>query len=165
MHQWITYYITGYALCFVFVMPGLTLIHELGHAVPQLLQNKRVVIRLGTHNKAWRLQLGRLYLRIAPFSLWHGLCSIHPRLPKGSLVSALLAGPLTSLGVALTLYTFTRSDLGPWFNFLLQFSAGYTLFQGLVTLIPFTYPACFRGYAGLPSDGLQVLKALRRKAR
>ncbi|EOW9455818.1 hypothetical protein ACVH52_003617, partial [Vibrio cholerae] len=55
----------GYALGFLVLMPLLTLMHELGHAIPQLRMKKKVVIDLGGSSPIPIIKVSRLFIRIA----------------------------------------------------------------------------------------------------
>ncbi|EOS9898958.1 hypothetical protein ACNKV7_002137 [Vibrio cholerae] len=151
----------GYALGFLVLMPLLTLMHELGHAIPQLCMKKKVVIDLGGSSPIPIIKVSRLFIRIVPFSTFHGFCSISSRLLRVGLVVTLLGGPLVTLLLAMLLNELRMVDAGQWFTFLASFGFYFTVFQLVFTLAPIKYPSFFGGYSGTKSDGLRILEALR----
>ncbi|HFG1694668.1 TPA: hypothetical protein ACGF39_003740, partial [Vibrio cholerae] len=107
------------------------------------------------------IKVSRLFIRIAPFSTFHGFCSISSRLSRVGLVFTLLGGPLVTLFLAMLLNELRMVDVGQWFTFLASFGFYFTVFQLVLTLAPMKYPSFSGGYSGTKSDGLRILEALR----
>lgn len=138
----------------------LTLLHELGHALPALLFTRQPVeVYLGSYGNpegAWQVQVGplRLYLRRNP--LWYkGMCVYRPHsLNTAQQVSIVLGGVLVSLLVTgLLFYASLRFDLHGAVKLLLFFLVVYAAADFVANLLP-------RTYAGLPSDGLLLWQLL-----
>lgn len=153
-------YLVGLVLGFLIVMPLITLLHELGHAIPQLIAGHATEIRLGNKRNAKEIHIGKLKLSIAPLSMNVGFASIKRDVSKGSQILSLLMGPLVSLIVCIGCYLINHQDLPYLVQYLLGFSMYFSFFQFLCTSIPIYYPSYFGGYEGMPSDGRQVLELI-----
>lgn len=139
-------------------------IHELGHAVAVIVQNKgaKAEIFMGSSSKEKKLKLriGRItcYLTVA----LSGFCqrSNTEELPPTTYKQRLfflIGGPIGSLigfAVLFLASSFIPGVLGIIFNRV----AIISLVIFITASIPFTYPA-FLG--GLPSDGLQLLNQIK----
>ena len=140
------------------------LIHEMGHAVAIISQNKKAKpeIYLGSSSKEKKLKLnlGRItcYLTIA----LSGFCrtsnpeELPPTTHKQRLI-VLVGGPIASLVGFITLYFTSHFFSGVVGNIIINI-AGANFFLFVTPLIPFNYPS-FLG--GLPSDGLQILNQIK----
>ncbi|MFC3022885.1 site-2 protease family protein [Vibrio zhugei] len=148
----------GLVLGFVLVMPLIVLLHELGHATPQLLTGHAVEIRLGSGSNAKEFQVGKLKLLITPLSMNVGFVSIERDVSKNLQVVSLLMGPVVSLILCIGLYLLRRYELPYLAQYLVDFGLYFLLFQFLFTSIPIYYPSYFGAYEGMPSDGRQVLE-------
>ena len=142
-------------------------IHEMGHAIVVLLQDKKAKaeIYLGSYSKEKKLRvpLGRLtlYLSIA----FSGLCSVSnaQELSPSSNMQRFLflaGGPIASLLGFVSLY-FISNLIPGVLGIIVNRIAFASLFIAITSSLPFTYPA-FLG--GLPSDGLLMFN-LWKKAR
>ncbi|EKO3895858.1 hypothetical protein P0F23_003333 [Vibrio metschnikovii] len=150
----------GLVLGFVLVMPSVMLLHELGHATPQLLTGHAVEIRLGSGSNAKEFRVGKLKLLITPLSMNVGFASIERDVSKNLQAVSLLMGPVVSLILCIGLYLLSRYQLPYLAQFLVNFGLYYSLFQFLCTSIPIYYPSYFGTYEGMPSDGRQLLELL-----
>ncbi|MEH0094500.1 hypothetical protein V6235_16045 [Vibrio metschnikovii] len=150
----------GLVLGFVLVMPSVMLLHELGHATPQLLTGHAVEIRLGSGSNAKEFRVGKLKLLITPLSMNVGFASIERDVSKNLQAVSLLMGPVVSLILCIDLYLLSRYQLPYLAQFLVNFGLYYSLFQFLCTSIPIYYPSYFGAYEGMPSDGRQLLELL-----
>ncbi|WP_099609964.1 hypothetical protein [Vibrio fujianensis] len=150
----------GLVLGFVLVMPSVMLLHELGHATPQLLTGHAVEIRLGSGSNAKEFRVGKLKLLITPLSMNVGFASIERDVSKNLQAVSLLMGPVVSLILCIGLYLLSRYQLPYLAQFLVNFGLYYSLFQFLCTSIPIYYPSYFGAYEGMPSDGRQLLELL-----
>ncbi len=151
------------------VLPLLTLMHELGHAMAALaLTGQPVAVQLGRKPSIAKWRWGRVALG-ARFPInWVGFCAVaHPdQVTRPTQVWIALAGPLVSLllllvssGAALALHS------GPMLLAQLStlFATG-ALIQLVVTLAPLRYPSWWGAYAGKKSDGYRALELLRQEA-
>lgn len=137
-------------------------IHEVGHAIPALLRNKKVKVEIymGSMSKENKLKLcfGRLtcYLAIS----FSGLCRIsNPnQLPAPTNKQRLIfgaGGPIISLIGFVTLYFFSHLIAGlP--GIIINRIAIASLITFFLTAIPFTYPSFMKNLGGYQSDGLYV---------
>lgn len=156
------YEAASYAIGFLITMPLITFLHELGHAIPQLIRGYRVVIQMGNLENAVKLKLGKLYIYGAPFSMFNGFCSISSKGGKNRKVLSLLCGPIFSVVLALCFYWLSFQNLGYWTNFQVNLALYFSAFQAFLTLIPIKYPDFFGGYAGTKSDGLQAFELVKK---
>ncbi|MDW1578222.1 hypothetical protein R7M92_20870 [Vibrio sp. Vb2880] len=150
----------GLVLGFVLVMPLVVLLHELGHAAPQLMTGHSVEIRLGSGSNAKEFRVGKLKLLITPLSMNVGFASIKRDVSKNLQAVSLLMGPVVSLILCIGLYLLSRYELPHLAQYLVNFGLYFSLFQFLFTSIPIYYPSYFGAYEGMPSDGRQVLELL-----
>lgn len=148
----------------LFIISLALFIHELGHAVTTILQNKKakVEIFLGSSSKEkkLKLRLGRItcYLTIALYAFTQTLNwkELPPTTFKQRVI-VLMGGPVASLFGYAALYYISHFFSGVTGNILISLaSASFFLFA--IPLIPFNYPL-FLG--GGPSDGLQILNLLK----
>ncbi|MCJ1907516.1 hypothetical protein [Planococcus ruber] len=139
-------------------------IHELGHAVATVMQNKKATaeIYLGSSSKEKKLKikLGRItcYLTLALY----GFC-IQPNWREVPLSAVrprtifLLGGPLLSLVGAALFYAAAIFSSGVPESIFVNL-AGICFFLFASPLLPFTYP---RFLGGGRSDGLQLLNLIK----
>ncbi|KZN24264.1 hypothetical protein A4G99_07505 [Haladaptatus sp. R4] len=149
---------------YLFLVPLVMLVHELGHAiVALLLTDGTVTVTVG--GERYRRQFGRFSLRFSPHGWrewWYGFCRYEtpPRRPLGRVLFS-LAGPLAtavSLAVILALRSIPTDH---WSLFALNGLLWWGVYQLVVTLVPIRYPSSWGAYAGTTSDGYDVLNALR----
>jgi hypothetical protein len=119
------------------------------------------VIKMGNLEHSVKFKLGKLYIYVAPFSMFNGFCSISSREGKNRQVLILLCGPLSSVALALCFYWLSFQNVGYWTNFQVNLALYFSGFQALLTLIPIKYPGFFGGYAGTKSDGLQAFELVK----
>lgn len=152
-----------FLFCYVFVVPICILMHEIGHGLGVVSFSKyNPHIYLGRRNKDNKenFRIGRLHFHIhwsyIGFAEWKG------DLSKRQSIAALAGGPLMSLLLVMLTATIAVSvpfsDISRFFWLVSQFNM--VLF--LVTIIPITYPRWMGAYSGHPSDGLQLLRLLRK---
>ncbi|QHJ72229.1 hypothetical protein [Planococcus halotolerans] len=149
-------------------------IHELGHAIPLLLRNKKAKaeIYLGaiTKENKLKLRLGRLtcYLAIA----FSGRCVIgNPdELPPATHKQNLLfsaGGPLASLIAFIALLSCSYFIAGVP-GIILNRIAFVSLSVFFFTIIPITYPSFMQNLGGQKSDGIYILndfKEMKKEAK
>lgn len=139
-------------------------IHEMGHAIATILQNKKakaeVFLGSSSKEKKLKLNLGRItcYLTIA----LSGFCqpSNSEELPPTTFKQRLIflvGGPIASLLGFAFIYLASQFFSGVGGNLLINL-AGANFFIFATSLIPFVYPT-FLG--GGPSDGLQILNQIK----
>lgn len=148
-------------------MPCTVLIHEIGHAFGLLLSTKTSIasVYLGDFDKSNKenFRIGRMHFHIR----WGyvGFCAYENEAGQMSnfqIIVFMLCGPLMSLFVSLilTLILFYFHVDGS-LNSLITGAAIFNFFQFMWTIIPMKYPAWMKAYAGMPSDGYQVLQVLK----
>lgn len=154
-------------LIVILIMTTVLFIHEIGHAIPVLLRNKKAKaeIYIGTISKEQKLilRLGRLtcYLTIA----FSGRCRVanQEELPPPSNKQRLLfsaGGPIASLIVFITFFYLSTIIPGVP-GIILNRVAFVSLFTFLFTAIPLTYPSFMKNLGGLKSDGWYILNDLK----
>jgi hypothetical protein len=154
----------------LFVLPAVTFVHELGHALPaRAFSRSPVIVLLGRKRPAYRedpsahgIDLGVFRLIVKPFSGFAGYCywSVDSITPRQHILT-LAGGPIASALLALLLWqAAVHVDFGGA-ALLLQWAAVAALIQFLVTAIPIRYPRWWGGYDGMASDGYKILRLLR----
>ncbi len=142
--------------------PVAVLIHELAHAGMALsLTRGRVLVVVG-YGPGMKLSLGRLALHVSPLAA--SGCCVH-RATRDSADRGIIAasGPIASLLVA-ALGWRTGQALGDGFLAGLCTALGIASAAiALVTALPVRYPAAVAVSDDRDSDGLTVLRALRRR--
>src|SRR5699024_2367325 len=150
-------------ILFFFVGPTCLLFHEIGHGLGVIATSKsRVHIYLGMRakNNKENIRLGRLHFHIQ--SSFTGFTYWKEGLGKRQSAIALVGGPLMSLVLAIL---FTSLSLLVSQGVVQQFAswtAIFTFIQFLGTIIPLTYPGWMGGYSGFPSDGLQLIRIVKK---
>ncbi|WP_461535105.1 hypothetical protein [Spongorhabdus nitratireducens] len=154
------------ALCGLLVAPILTLLHELGHAIPVLASGGKAEILLGERNYRITLKLKNLQIRIAGLSFFNGHCYWERDMPARLTLLALVLGPLVSLAMSLAAFSliFTPGYASAVYS-LATFIAVSSAIQFLMTALPMQYPRFLSGYAGMQSDGYQIVQVLRQLKR
>ena len=142
--------------------PIAVLIHELAHAGMALsLTRGRVLVVVG-YGPGIKLSLGRLALHVSPLAA--GGCCVH-RATRDSADRAIIAaaGPIASLLVAVLGWR-TGQAIGD--GFLAGFCAALGAASAAIALLtglPLRYPAAVAIGDDRASDGMTVLRALRRR--
>jgi hypothetical protein len=163
---WIAYAVLAYGLITWILPVPLTLLHELGHALPMLvLTPDRVVVRVG-HQPARPVVAGALELRVrwlnSPRWAWFGYVEGEggDDPSRARRIAILAGGPLVSalvLAALLMLAAFV-----PWpATILVWLPALAVAWQLFVTAVPMRYPRWFGPYAGRVSDGYRIVRLLR----
>jgi hypothetical protein len=158
--------LAAYAAGYLVGGPLLTLLHELGHAVPAaLLTGRRVMVNQGARPSLLRFSLWRLDFRLRPLvgfrTAWFGFYESEAEdvsRAKRAVIAG--AGPATSLLAffALSLLAASLPYPASWF----VWSAGIgALIQFLVTALPLRYGRVFGPYSGRISDGRRIVELVR----
>lgn len=148
-------------LLFLVIIPIITFIHELGHAIPALLFTKeKVLIRLGKrkNTKASKnLKISRLTIEFSSFSPITGFTFWDDsKMNINQLLITYLGGPLISLLLALLFY-FLSNNATFFSQSFMAFVGNWFLFQFAITAIPMYYPSFMGDYKGVESDGMRIL--------
>lgn len=159
-------YLLVVALALYFLAgPPLTLLHELGHALPLALAGYPATVYLGRPDPRARptFVFGKVEVRIRRPVGFGGVCDYaEPERgfsPGGRLLVA-LGGPAFSALFTLTcgLAAYLLPD-GP-FSALLAVISLAAFAQVLVSMLPIHYPRWLGAAGGRPSDGLRALQAI-----
>ena len=156
-----------YLLVYIIFMPILTLLHELGHAIPALIFTKeKVTVNIGNSNLNKKIKLNRLVIKLNGYK---SLVDVSYGYVNWTLldnnkiksVFMILGGPLTTLIVSILLYIYLINVSLPYvlmvsLNALFLFSA----FQFLLTILPIKY--FYNPYVGHTSDGYKILQHLKK---
>lgn len=143
--------------------PVAVLLHELAHAGMALALTRGKVLVVVGYGPAMKLQMGRLALHVSPLAA--SGCCVH-RATRGSSDRAIIAaaGPVASLMFAVLGWRVSEALAGGHL-FLAGLAAALgaaSLLVTLLTALPLRYPVALAIGADRDSDGLTVLRALRR---
>lgn len=146
--------------------PPLTLLHEMGHALPLALAGQRTTVYMGKPDPRARptFRVGKIEARIRRPIGFGGECRYEEPergfSPGGRLLVA-LGGPavsaLVTLGFGLATYLSPDSPLSA----LLAAITLAAFLQVLFSMIPLRYPIWLGAAGGKPSDGRRALRAMR----
>lgn len=145
--------------------PVLTLVHELGHALPLALAGHPATVHVGSPERPARLSfsLGEAEVRLRYSPGFSGLCR-YEEPPSGfSAEGALLValgGPAASALVALLCGLVARLSPGLLAWALLGAISVAAFLQVFFALLPVRYPKWLGASDGRPSDGLRALRAM-----
>lgn len=146
------------------------LFHEIGHALPILAISKSdVTILIGSYNnydQSAKIRIRRLtiYIKYNPLTWVRGICQ-PPKEPFSinSQIFYVLCGPLTSIVSGILCYLiFTQLNSGV-LRFLLGLFALFSVFNGIMNLVPRTISKTGSNGGQLISDGKLLAQLLRRK--
>lgn len=161
----VLYFLLIGAAVYLLAGPPLTLLHELGHALPLALAGQTATVYLGRPDMRARptFRLGKVEVRVRRPIGFGGECRYeepeHGFSPEGRLLIA-LGGPAAS---ALATLVFGLggylSPEGPVSVLLAALSLA-AFVQVLLSMIPVHYPGWFGIAGGKPSDGLRALWAM-----
>ena len=164
---WIAYAVLAYGLVTWILPVPLTLLHELGHALPLLaFSRERVIVRVG-YQPVGSVSIGRLELRIrwlnSPRWGWFGFVEGEGEelsLSRVRWLVILAGGPLVTAIVLMALVA--AAAFVPWpATILIWVPALVVAWELLVTATPMRYPGWFGPYAGRVSDGYRILALFR----
>jgi hypothetical protein len=146
------------------VIPALTLVHELGHAIAAaLLVGGRVRVIQGPPParlafSVWRLDL-RLRGPVGPHQVWVGWAAWGPHPDRRRHAIATLAGPLAS-ALSAVACAFGAFHTGGFVGILLALVALAATAQTLSSGLPMRYGRRFGSFAGEASDGLRIRRLI-----
>ncbi|WP_404428594.1 site-2 protease family protein [Sutcliffiella horikoshii] len=152
-----------FLLFYILVIPVCVLMHEIGHGLGVVSFSKHDAhIYLGKRNKENKenFKIGRFRFHIhwsyVGFVDWKG------DLNKRQRIAVLAGGPIMSLFLvflfAVVAIVVPPSNLHSFFRGASIFNLAMVVW----TIIPITYPRWMGAYYGHPSDGLQLLRLLRK---
>ena len=145
--------------------PVVVLLHELAHAGMALALTRGKVLVVVGYGPGMKLQLGRLALHVSPLAA-SGCCVHRATRESGDRAIIAAAGPVASLMLAVLGWRVSEA-LGDAHPFLAGLAAAIGiagLFTTLFTAIPMRYPAELAVGADRDSDGMVVLRSLKRSA-
>ncbi len=155
----------SFFLFYLIGIPVSVLLHEVGHAMGVIIFTKeKPHVYLGSANDSNKknFQIGRIqfYMNWACF----GFCAVKNKTNFSKLqnIMVLIGGPIVSLVLFVTAYLakaeVTHFETKNFLNGIIYCN----LFMFIFTIIPIRYPNWWKPYAGLPSDGYQILMLLKR---
>ncbi|RDY28155.1 hypothetical protein CHL78_006055 [Romboutsia weinsteinii] len=157
-----------YLLVYILFTPILTMIHELGHAIPALIFTKGdVSVNIGNSNLKKQIKLNRLVINIYGYrsiiDVSYGYINWKPIDSKLKSIIMIAGGPIASLFTSGLLYfSLYKIELSYLmiivFNAMLLFSLG----QFIVTILPMKY-GDNSPYKGFTSDGYKIVQWLKLK--
>ena len=144
--------------------PIAVLLHELAHAGMALALTRGKVLVVVGYGPGMKVQLGRLALHVSLLAA--SGCCVH-RATRESSDRAIIAaaGPIASLLIAVLGWRASEALAGSHL-FLAGLAAALgaaSLFVTLMTALPLRYPAAVAVGDDRDSDGMTVLRALRRR--
>lgn len=155
-----------YLLVYIIFTPLLTILHELGHAIPALIFTKeKVTVNIGNSNLNKKIKLNRLVINLNGYKslldVSYGYVNWTQVDNRIKVVLMILGGPLTTLIVSILLYIYLINASLPYvlmvsFNALFIFSS----FQFLLTILPMKY--FYNPYVGHTSDGYKILQQFKK---
>jgi hypothetical protein len=161
----IAYAIVAFGIVMWVLPVPLTLVHELGHALPALAWSReRVVVRVGWQPNV-SASLARLDVHVRflnrPRWGWFGYFEVDWKaMRRWQAIVVTTGGPLVSLLILAALLTATTLVSWPA-TILVWVPTLAVAWQVLVTIIPVRYPAWFGPYAGWTSDGYRIRSLVR----
>lgn len=147
--------------------PPLTLLHELGHALPLALAGRSATVYMGRPDPRARptFRLGKVEVRLRRPIGFGGECRYEQPergfSPGGQLVVS-LGGPAASAATTLVLGLATYLVPDSPLSGLLAALTLAAFLQVVLSMIPIRYPGWFGTAGGRPSDGQRALQAIRR---
>ena len=155
-----------FAVFWIVTVPLLTLLHELGHALLALAFTKGIVsVSVGNPvTPGYLVQVGRLQIRLRPFSTIFGLIEhTVDGLTSSQRAAIVAAGPVSTclLLIILTYFAYFSGFVPAYFQPILVSAQYAAIMQTIMTGIPLRYPNWLGSYGGKESDGLRFLKAVR----
>jgi hypothetical protein len=149
------------------LIPALTLVHELGHAIAGRLSGEKTMrVRLGSRPPRWRLRLAGIEVGVRPVQGFaRGYYFPETATTRRAEVITTLGGPVMSLACAVSL-ALAAAQLGTsqpnWPQTCCQWLAGGAFIQLAWTAAPVRrYPLWLPRFAGHASDMYRALRALR----
>jgi hypothetical protein len=143
--------------------PVAVLLHELAHAGMALALTRGKVLVVVGYGPAMKLHLGRLALHVSPLAT--SGCTVH-RATRDSADRAIIAaaGPVASLLLAVIGWRVSEAVAGSHLFLAGLFAAlgAASLLVTALTATPVRYPAAIAIGDDRDSDGLTVLRVLRR---
>jgi hypothetical protein len=143
------------------IAPLLTLIHEIGHALPSIVTQKKVVIGVGGRKKSIAIKVGNVALRFSVFG-FGGYCRYSSNFSTSGQVLAILLGPLISLSIAIALYKISLITMSDSLNPYIEFAYLLAAAQFVFNIIPIKYPRLFSKESAIRSDGLLLLNLFKK---
>jgi hypothetical protein len=144
-------------------VPVAVLLHELAHAGMALALTRGKVLVVVGYGPGMKLHLGRLALHVSPLAA--SGCTVHRATHESSdraIIAA--AGPVASLLLGVVGWRVSESLAGSHLFLAGLFAAlgAASLFITALTAVPVRYPAAVAIGDDRDSDGLTVLRAVRR---
>ncbi|MGE7622035.1 hypothetical protein ACQKMD_02920 [Viridibacillus sp. NPDC096237] len=157
----------SFILVYLIGIPVSVLLHEVGHAIGFTLFSKgKSYVYLGASNdknkQNFRIGSINFHVKWAYF----GFCSVKNRntLSRFQNIMFMAGGPIVSfllfVGAYLTSLEVTYYETNNFLNGITYFN----LILFIFTSIPIIYPKWLKPYAGLPSDGYQILTLIKGKS-
>lgn len=142
-----------------------TTLHEAGHMIAWLFATKeKVTVYLGStgnQEKSWHIRLGRVdfWIRRNLLLWWGGLCKGNHRMTVGWRAAVVLAGPLASFIVCISMIFFLRAieGQGAWAP-VAYIVCALTLISFIANLIPSRKSFLIETGDRILNDGGQLLK-------
>lgn len=140
------------------------LLHEIGHGIGTVLfSDNHAYIYLGSYEESNKetFHVGRIHFHIQ--YAFNGWCEWGTGLSKGQRLIALLSRPLMSFIIMSgTVLILNVTPAGFGRKLLLGF-ADVNLFLLIFTILPFQLPQWLGERFSFPSDGLQILRLLKKE--
>ncbi|MCF6138291.1 hypothetical protein [Pseudalkalibacillus berkeleyi] len=149
---------------YILVIPISVLLHEIGHAIGVLLSsNSNAIVFLGPNDRSNResFKLGRIRFHIK-WAYFGSIRTVEYPLSYRQQIIVAAGGPILSFILATLTIILSFSQLmdGSMRNFVAAISL-FNFYLFFMTIIPIRYPNWMKSYAGLPSDGLRIINAIK----
>jgi hypothetical protein len=147
----------------VIATPIAILLHELAHGAMALVLTRGKVLVVVGYGPGMKLHLGRLNLHVSPLAA--SGCTVHRATRESSdrgIIAA--AGPIASLMLAVVGWRVSEALAGShlFVAGLLAALGAASLLITAITALPVRYPAALSVGDGRDSDGMTVLRSIKR---
>jgi len=160
--------LVGYGVLFILiwgiVLPIITFLHELAHAIAILyLTPLKVTLLLGGWGEGFLFKRERLSIIINLFSGFFGFVKYdEAEVTDNQYLGITLSGPATSLLLTFLFWGISLLWGQALFSLLMKLFAVFSFIHFLFSIVPIRYPTWLGRYGGRRSDGLRALLLLRR---
>ncbi|WP_373601023.1 hypothetical protein [Paraclostridium bifermentans] len=156
----------AYAIICLIGMPIVTILHELGHAIMQLIFTKgKVNVIIGNGKLDMKFTINRLTINLKGYE---SIGALSYGFSRGSIADSkfkniliYLGGPLVSVLICITTYITIFKIDNIFFIYAMNAFFWCSLFSTLCTLIPMKYN--YYPYEGYYSDGYKIVQVLKSK--
>ena len=147
-----------------FILPIITFLHELAHAIAVLLLTSlKVTLLLEGWGEGIHFKRQRLSIIVSWFSGFFGFVKYdEAEVSDNHYLMITLIGPAASLLLTFLFWGLSLLWSQVLFSFLMKLFSVFSFFHFLFSIVPIRYPRWLGRYGGRRSDGLRALSLLRK---